>query len=119
CSPAWNGPTCSTSMCRSISPLLSMPSDRQACENAQVEQKCSSSPSSASVRVSCRGNAVGFTGFSMQPSDHAREAGRGGLVVGRLVEVMVEAHGNVTQQQPSARGRDDPVGFDPDQPVVH
>ena len=45
-------PTCSTSTCRSRSSRLSMPCERQASENAQVEQKRSASPSSAAVRAS-------------------------------------------------------------------
>src|SRR5207342_2793171 len=116
CSPAWNGPTCSTSTCRSISERLSMPSARQACENAQVEQKCSASPSSDSVRVSWRGNAAGFTQGSMRASDRAGEARRGDSR--GLVEVAIEAHRDVTQQQSPARGDRDPVLLHPYQSVL-
>src|SRR4249919_975610 len=121
CSPAWKGPTCSTSTCRSISERLSMPSARQACENAQVEQKLSVSPSSDSVLASLRGKATWFTQGSMcdsawTGSDRAREArcGNGG----GLLEIAVEAHGDVTQEQPPARGDRDPARLDPDQAVL-
>src|SRR5690606_18528885 len=110
CSPGCSGPTCSTSTCRSISAPLSMPSDRQACENAQVEQKVSASPSSASTLASVRGNTNGEvmrqlpTESSRRARSHrAREVGgcRGGSSGG---QVAVEAHGDGTQLQPSPRG---------------
>src|SRR5690606_33510412 len=102
CSPARSGPTCSTSTCRSISARLSMPSDRQACENAQVEQKLSASPSSATMLASVRGKTSGELMRTLPEwSDGAREARRRGCSGG---QVAVEAHGDDTQQHPSARG---------------
>src|SRR3546814_7018008 len=96
---------CSTSMCRSFSDALSRPCDRQACENAQVEQKVNSSPSSATMLRSIRGNVVPLTaGRTPGPgnagpcpgSDGAGEPGRDAF--GGLGQVAVEAHGNITQQ---------------------
>src|SRR5690606_19715859 len=117
CSPACSGPTCSTSMCRSCSDDLSMPCDRQAWENAQVEQKVSASPSSASTLGLRRGNAVSLTRRPSARSDGAGEARRGAGGV-RGWQVAVEAHGDITQQQPSLRGRGDAIGPDPHQAIV-
>src|SRR5690606_28098529 len=110
CSPACSGPTCSTSMCSSPSDALSMPWAMQAWENAQVEQKWNASPSSASTLGSTRGNAILFT-TDRPPvaSDGAGEAGPGVGFGGGGGEIAVEAHGNVTQEQPSARGHLDPA----------
>src|SRR5690606_27025084 len=122
---------CSTSMCRSRSEDLSMPCDRQAWENAQVEQKVNSSPSSATMLGSIRGNAVPLTsGRTPGPgkggplacgpgpgSDGAGEPGRDAFL--RRGQVTVEAHCNITQQQPPLRSGGDAVRLDPDQPVGH
>src|SRR5690554_1829573 len=118
-SPACSGPTCSTSMCSSPSEALSMPWAMQAWEKAQVEQKLNSSPSSARMLGSTRGNATLFTtGGPPLASDGAGEPGPDVRVGGNGSEVAIEAHGNVTQEQPSARGHPDPVGLDADQAVV-
>src|SRR5690606_2431999 len=112
-SPACSGPTCSTSMWSSPSDDLSMPSAMQAWENAQVEQKLNLSPSSASTAGSRRGNTTLFS--TPQPpvaSDGAGEAGPGVGFGSGWGQVAVEAHGNVTQEQPPARGHPDPAGFD-------
>jgi hypothetical protein len=53
---------------------LSMPCDRHAWENAQVEQKRNASPSSASVRRSMRGNAGSPGPRCMTSSSGMREA---------------------------------------------
>src|SRR3546814_15954696 len=101
-------------MCRSISEALSMPCDRQAWENAQVEQKVSASPSSASTPGLRRGNAVSPVLLTRGPSarsDGAGEARRGAGGVGGG-QVAVEAHGDITQQQPAPRGRGDAIGLD-------
>src|SRR5690606_37832751 len=86
-----------------MSAALSMPSDMQAWEKAQVEQKVSASPSSATTAGPVRGKAT--PGLLMRsappPSDGTRIPGRGGTVGG--LEVAVEAHGDDTQQQASAR----------------
>src|SRR5690606_22085248 len=125
CSPAWNGPMCSTSMCRSFSDALSRPCDRQACEKAQVEQKVNSSPSSATMLRSTRGKVVPVTsGRAPWPagrSDGAREPGRGPFrrtALRGIVEVTVETHRYVTQQQAPLRSGGDAFGLDPDQPVL-
>src|SRR5690606_5609387 len=104
CSPGCSGPTCSTSTCRSISAALSMPSDMQACENAQVEQKVSASPSSAMTAGPVRGKTTPgvFMHATPAPSHGARVPGRGGIVGGG--KVAVEAHGDDTQEQAPALG---------------
>src|SRR5690606_2176792 len=131
CSPVWNGPMCSTSMCRSRSEDLSMPCDRQAWENAQVEQKVNSSPSSATMLGSIRGNAVPLTsGRTPGPgkggplacgpgpaSDGAGEPGRAAFL--RRGQLTGEVHCNLTPQQPPLRSGSVAVRFDPDQPVGH
>ena len=61
-----------------------MPCARQACENAQVEQKCSASPSSATVRASRHAETP--AGSSPAPTrglDRARELDRRGCRAGR------------------------------------
>src|SRR5690606_16266488 len=107
-------------MCRSCSEALSMPCDRQAWENAQVEQNVSASPSSASTLGLRRGNAVwplSLTRGLCARSDGAGEARRGAGGVGRG-QVAVEAHGDITQQQPALRSRGDAIGPDPHEAVV-
>src|SRR5215218_6658500 len=101
-----------------MSALLSMPCERQACENAQVLQKWRASPSSASTRRSSRGNAVSFTARSTR-SDRAGEARRELAGVYGLVEVSVEAHGDITQQQSTPCGREDTAGFPAYEPIRH
>src|SRR5690606_26999739 len=121
----WNGPMCSTSMCRSFSDALSRPCDRQACENAQVEQKVNSSPSSATMLRTTRGKVVPVTSvraaWPAARSDRAREPGRGPFrrtALRGIVEVMVETHRNITQQQASLRSGGDAFGLDPHQAVL-
>src|SRR3546814_10096081 len=79
-----SGPTCSTSMCRSISEALSMPCDRQAWENAQVEQKVSASPSSASTPGLRRGNAVSPVSRSEEHTSELQSLMRSSYAVFRL-----------------------------------
>src|SRR5690606_26965268 len=102
CSPGCSGPTCSTSTCRPISAALSMPSDMQAWEKAQVAQKVSASPSSAITAGPLRGKTTPgpLMRAPSRGSDGARVQGGGAPGGG---EVAVEAHGDDTQQQASAR----------------
>src|SRR5262252_603879 len=115
CSPAANGPTCSTRTCSSLSRLLSMPCSRQACENAQVEQNRSASPSSADVDASERGN----TGRVMARSVSAGLQGAGDSArLRRGVDIGVETHGDITQEEATLRGNADAAGFGPDEAIL-
>ena len=72
---------------------LSMPCARHACENAQVEQKCSASPSSAAVRASACGKTGRLTSGPPGGLDRAREFHRDA----GPVEIAIEAHRDITQ----------------------
>src|SRR5262245_34256372 len=85
--PGGSGPTCSTSTCRSRSAALSMPCARQACENAQVEQKVSWSPSLAEATRLAAGAAARLIGCRY----YAAPAGRAIIrALRRAVSSVVE-----------------------------
>src|SRR6185369_9700207 len=120
-SPARYGPICSTSMCSSRNAVLSTPAGKHTEPNAQVEQKRRSSPSSAigfgdGLTPACTDSFIHRAPPAAECGlQGLRVACAGGLAAG---EVGVEAHGDDTEQEASARGHAQAIVADLDQSIA-